>query len=99
MVSDSRREAVARDVDAVKDDLRKLKTDTGAFAKNAYDAGCCSAADAAESLKRGLRSTGIQGQLGLRVARDQISQRPGTAVAAAFGMGLVLGLFMLGRRA
>jgi len=99
MVSSSRREAVSKDFDAVKDDLRKIKTDAGAVAKSAYDAGCCSAAEAAESLKSGLRSTRIRGRLGLRLAREQVETRPGTAVAAAFGLGLVMGLFLLGRRA
>jgi ElaB/YqjD/DUF883 family membrane-anchored ribosome-binding protein len=99
MVSDSRKEAVARDYDAVKEDLRKLKTDVGAFAQDAYDAGCCSAADAAQSLKRGLRSTAVRSRIGLRMARGQVEAHPRTAVAAAFSLGLALGLVLMGRRA
>jgi ElaB/YqjD/DUF883 family membrane-anchored ribosome-binding protein len=33
------------------------------------------------------------------MADEHLSARPRTAVAAAFGVGLVLGLFLLGRRA
>jgi hypothetical protein len=92
MVSDTRREAIGRDVNAVKDDLRKLKTDAGTFAKDAYDAGCCSASDATKSLR-------VRGKLGLRMAREQLETRPATIAVAAFGVGLVMGLFLLRRRA
>lgn len=99
MVSDSRREAIDRDLGAVKDDLRKLKTDTGVFATDAYDVGRSSAGDAAQSLKRGLRSAAIRSRIGLRRAREHVEARPATAAAAAFGIGLFLGFVLLRRRA
>src|SRR5437764_1265817 len=98
MVSDNKRETLQRDFKAVKDDLRKLKTDSGVFAKDAYDAGCCSAVEAKEYLQDSVKTAASKGRKGLSMVREQVGNRPGTAVAAAFGVGLVLGLFLIGTR-
>jgi ElaB/YqjD/DUF883 family membrane-anchored ribosome-binding protein len=99
MISHDRRGTLRRDLNAVRDDLRRLRSDTGVLAKNAFDAGKDSAVEAKGYLHDTLRSASIRGRWGLRKAGEQIGKRPGTAVAAAFGMGLVLGLvFLNGRR-
>jgi ElaB/YqjD/DUF883 family membrane-anchored ribosome-binding protein len=99
MVSGNKRDSLQQDFQAVKDDLRKLKTDTGSVAKGVYDASCCSAMEAKTALQDTLKAAASKGQVGLDVARDQISTRPATAMAIAFGAGLIAGLFLLGRRA
>ena len=43
MVTDNRRQTLAGEFQAVKDDLGKLKADAGVLAKDAYKAGCGSA--------------------------------------------------------
>ena len=97
MVSnDNRRETLQRDLNVVKEDLRKVKTDAGVFARDAYDAGCCSAVEIKGQLQETLKSAAAKGRTGLSMVREQVGQRPGTAVAAAFGVGLLLGLVLLG---
>ena len=97
MVTDNKRQTLASDFQAVRDDLGKLKTDAGTLAKDAYKAGCGSAVEAKGYLKDTLRGATVRGRLGLRMTRTQISNRPGTAIAVAFGAGLITGLFLLGR--
>jgi ElaB/YqjD/DUF883 family membrane-anchored ribosome-binding protein len=98
MVTDNRRSTIASDFRAIREDLGKLKTDAGTLAKDAYRAGCGSAVEAKGHLKDTLRAATIRGKLGLRLTRHHIGSRPATAVAVAFGAGLIAGLFLLGRR-
>lgn len=98
MVSNDKRENLRGDFNAVKDDLRKLKTDGGVLAKDAYDAGCCSAVEAKAALAETLKGAASKGKMGLSMVRDQVESRPGTALATAFGAGLIVGLFLLGSR-
>ena len=91
-------ETLQRDLNAVKDDLGKIKTDTGVLARDAYRAGRTSAIEAKGHLQDALMAAAAKGKKGLAVARTQVGNRPGTALAAAFGVGLVLGLVLASGR-
>jgi ElaB/YqjD/DUF883 family membrane-anchored ribosome-binding protein len=99
MIPRDNRGALRDDLTAVKDDLRRLRADSGVLARDAFIAGKGSAAEAKAQLNHSLKNATIRGRLGLRKAREQVGKRPGTAMAAAFGVGLVLGLLLLSRRA
>jgi ElaB/YqjD/DUF883 family membrane-anchored ribosome-binding protein len=99
MVStDNSGETLQRDFNAVKEDLGKIKTDTGVLARDAFKVGRASAIEAKGHLQDTLKAAAAKGKVGLTMARNQVSNRPGTALAAAFGVGLVLGLVLAGSR-
>jgi ElaB/YqjD/DUF883 family membrane-anchored ribosome-binding protein len=101
MVSNNRRRTIHRDFDAVKDDLRKLKTDGGVLVRDAYDVGRGSAVEAKAALQDTLKAAAGKGKesvsQGLSLVGGHVGRRPATALAAAFGVGLVVGLFLLRR--
>jgi ElaB/YqjD/DUF883 family membrane-anchored ribosome-binding protein len=94
----NRRDRLQDEYNAVKDDLRKLTRDAAVFARDACDVGVGSAVDAKDQIRDTLRSAANKGRTGLGVIRDQVGTRPGAAIAAVFGVGLILGLVLLGRR-
>jgi ElaB/YqjD/DUF883 family membrane-anchored ribosome-binding protein len=96
--SDNRSETLQRDFNAVKADLGKIKTDTSVLARDAFKVGRSSAIEAKGHLQDTLRAATIRGKKGLSIARKQVASRPRTAVTAAFGVGLVLGLVLAGGR-
>jgi ElaB/YqjD/DUF883 family membrane-anchored ribosome-binding protein len=96
--SDNSGETLQRDFNAVKEDLGKIKTDTGVLARDAFKVGRSSAIEAKGHLQDTLRAAAVKGKKGLSMARKQVASRPGTAMAAALGVGLVLGLVLAGGR-
>jgi ElaB/YqjD/DUF883 family membrane-anchored ribosome-binding protein len=96
--SDKGGETLQHDFNAVKADLGKIKTDTGTLARDAFKVGRASAIEAKGHLQDTLRAAAVKGKKGLSLARKQVASRPGTALAAAFGVGLVLGLVLTAGR-
>jgi ElaB/YqjD/DUF883 family membrane-anchored ribosome-binding protein len=103
MVSNSRRRVhrdnIQRDFDAIKDDLRRLRSDGGVLVRDAFTAGRGTAADATAALQDRVKAAAGKGKetftQGLTLVGGHVGRRPGTALAAAFGVGLIFGLILM----
>jgi ElaB/YqjD/DUF883 family membrane-anchored ribosome-binding protein len=94
-----------KDVDAVKDDLAKLRSDIAELTQRLIDTGRSEVSSArnrlraeARNLGRELRATldetGEQGLKTVESVEQLLTERPLVSLLAAFGLGLLVGIFL-----
>ncbi len=86
-----------RDIDALKEDLAKLRADLGALTDHLREVAGAEGARAYERIRQGAERTQARAKEATTAASHQIEERPLTSVLVAFAVGLLSGL-LLSRR-
>ena len=93
------------EINEIRSDLRKLRTDVGGLVRTLKDAGVKEVRDAGaaarteshnrfDQLKRAVDQAGECGSAALERARHQVQQRPFLMIAGALAAGYVLGTIL-----
>lgn len=81
-------------VETLKGDLGAVRGDLSNIAKLLMDQGKAKAGDAKDDVEERLRATVDQGREYAQRGREVVESRPLTSAAAAFGIGILAGIFI-----
>jgi len=80
------------EIERLKSDLHRLRTDFSGLTDDAVHAARTGAAQAKDRVEQGARAVADKGQESVEALENQIAAHPLMALAAAFSVGMALGI-------